>query len=135
MVDQSETTGEKRTHRVGLNLDSALYSRLIKACGLQKHREGQLAWILIDWALPYYEKARSVEALHATDPVVSTGRISRETQEVLFTALRTILDRAPSTVIEEIAELLTERAGKYGDVTIQAKEDRGSSPHRRAKSG
>lgn len=32
-----------------------------------------------------------------------------------MTALETILSRAPSAVIEEIARLLTDRAGKYGE--------------------
>jgi hypothetical protein len=112
MPDQA---AEKRMHRVGVNLETELYDRLRKACGLQKHREGQLAWILIEWALPYYERARSVEGLHSAAPSIYSSRISRDTQEMLITALQTILDRAPSTVIEEVAALLTARAGKYGD--------------------
>ena len=43
------------------------------------------------------------------------GRIAEETRTQLITALETILDRAPSAVIEEIARILTDRAGKYGD--------------------
>ena len=33
----------------------------------------------------------------------------------LYTALETILNRAPSAVIEDMARSLTSRAGKYGD--------------------
>jgi len=105
----------KRGNRVGVNLDPEIYQRLLRACDLQKHREGQLAWILIEWALPYYEKARSVEGLQVLEPIVESSRISRETQELLFTAVRTILDRAPSAVIEDVVRLLTKYAGRYGD--------------------
>jgi len=51
---------------------------------------------------------------HAHGTSVQT-RISRETQEQLATALETILARAPSTVVAEIAERLLQWAGKYGD--------------------
>jgi hypothetical protein len=36
-------------------------------------------------------------------------------QDELYTALETILNRAPSAVIEDVARSLTARAGKYGD--------------------
>jgi hypothetical protein len=105
----------KKVRQIGVKLEPELYSRLEKACEIQLHRDGQLARILIEWALPYYEKARSVEALNAIEPLVPTGRISRETQEVLFTAVRAILDRAPSTVIEDVVRKVTQYAGKYGE--------------------
>jgi hypothetical protein len=41
-------------------------------------------------------------------------RVSEELQDQLYTALETILQRAPSAVIEDIAGTLTLRAGKYG---------------------
>lgn len=44
-----------------------------------------------------------------------SGRISAVTREALLSAVDTILERAPSAVIEEVARLLTDRAGKYGD--------------------
>ncbi len=58
------------------------------------------------------------------DPVRRTGiesrgsrrRIAEETRAQLMTALDTILERAPSAVIEEIARILTDRAGKYGEL-------------------
>jgi hypothetical protein len=107
----------KKVRQIGVKIESDLYARLIKACEIQQHREGQLARILIEWALPYYERARSVEALNVIEPFVPTGRISRETQEVLFTAIRAILDRAPSTVIEDVVRKITQYAGKYADET------------------
>jgi metal-responsive CopG/Arc/MetJ family transcriptional regulator len=42
-------------------------------------------------------------------------RVSEELQDQLYTALETILQRAPSAVIEEVARKLTQWAGKYGD--------------------
>lgn len=48
-------------------------------------------------------------------PRTRRSRVSEETRLQLITALDTILDRAPSAVIEEISQILTERAGKYGE--------------------
>ncbi len=60
-----------------------------------------------------------IEALSATPPTGGLpgkrSRIAEETRIQLITALETILERAPSAVIEEISRILTERAGKYGD--------------------
>lgn len=43
------------------------------------------------------------------------SRVAEETRLQLIIALETILERAPSAVIEEISQILTDRAGKYGD--------------------
>jgi len=43
------------------------------------------------------------------------SRVAEETRLQLVMALETILERAPSAVIEEIARILTDRAGKYGE--------------------
>ena len=53
---------EKRS-QVGVKLTSELHARLRKACKLQGHREGQLAYILLEWALPFYEHLQSVQTL------------------------------------------------------------------------
>ena len=42
------------------------------------------------------------------------SKVAEETRVQLMTALETILDRAPNTVIEDLARILTDRAGKYG---------------------
>ncbi len=69
-----------------------------------------------DWAWKEYKKAGSLRALlGASRPKAYTARVSEETQEQLYTALQTILERAPSAVIEDIARMLTARAGKYGE--------------------
>lgn len=69
----------------------------------------QVAWTnyLKNGSLESYARGRS--------RVKYSKRVSEELQEQLFTALETILDRAPSAVIEEVARKLTHWAGKYGD--------------------
>ena len=42
------------------------------------------------------------------------SKVAEETRLQLMTALETILERAPNTVIEELSRILTDRAGKYG---------------------
>jgi len=42
-------------------------------------------------------------------------RVSEELQDQLYTALETILERAPSALIEEVARKLTQWAGRFGN--------------------
>jgi len=44
-----------------------------------------------------------------------TRRVSEELKEQLYTALETILERAPSALIEEVARKLTQWAGRFGN--------------------
>ncbi|MGH9734277.1 MAG: hypothetical protein ACRD8A_06790 [Candidatus Acidiferrales bacterium] len=68
------------------------------------------------WAWERYKKAGSLRALLDGGRARQySRRVSEELQDQLFTALETIVERAPSTVIEDVANLLTQRAGKYGD--------------------
>jgi transcriptional regulator with XRE-family HTH domain len=68
---------------------------------------------------PHRGTLARIEALSATTPtgglLRKRSRIAEETRIQLITALETILDRAPSAVIEEVSRILTERAGKYGE--------------------
>lgn len=57
-----EGTG-KKLNQVSVKFEPDFYERLKRACEIQQHRDGQLVRILVEWALPYYETARSVEAL------------------------------------------------------------------------
>ncbi len=69
-----------------------------------------------DWAWKEYKKAGSLHALLGGNARRAyTKRVSEQTQEQLYIALETILERAPSAVIEDVARMLTARAGKYGD--------------------
>jgi len=75
-----------------------------------------------DWAWKEYKKAGSLHALlGGTGRRAYTKRVSEQTQEQLYIALETILERAPSAVIEDVARILTARAGKYGDVRPERK--------------
>lgn len=62
---QQEKPNRKNLTRrqVSVTMAVDLYARFRSACEIQEHAEGQLARILIEWALPFYERARSVEAL------------------------------------------------------------------------
>jgi hypothetical protein len=80
----------------------------------RRHRTDLLEFIW-NWAWGEYKKAGSLQALLAgTRTRRYSRRVSEELQDQLYTALETVLDRAPSTVIEEIGRTLTLRAGKYG---------------------
>jgi Arc/MetJ-type ribon-helix-helix transcriptional regulator len=82
---------------------------------VRKHRTDvvELVW---DWAWKEYKRSGSLRALlQGTRARKYSRRVSEELQDQLYTALETILERAPSAVIEDVARLLTARAGKYGD--------------------
>jgi len=80
----------------------------------RRHRSDVLEFVW-SWAWSEYKKAGSLQALLAgTRTRHYSRRVSEELQDELYTALTTILERAPSAVIEDIARVLTQRAGKYG---------------------
>ncbi len=85
---------------------------------LKDHRKSRsdLVEPIWDWAWKEYKKAGSLRALlGASRSRARSARVSEETQEQLYMALETILERAPSAVIEDVARMLTARAGKYGE--------------------
>ena len=57
------TEKSKRRSQVGVKLTKELHARLRNACEIQNHREGQLAYILLEWALEFYENLRSMEVM------------------------------------------------------------------------
>jgi len=80
----------------------------------RRHRSDLLEFVW-NWAWNEYKKAGSLRDLLAgTRTRRYSRRVSEELQDELFTALETILERAPSAVIEDVARTLTQRAGKYG---------------------
>jgi hypothetical protein len=69
-----------------------------------------------EWAWKEYRRAGSLrDLLEGTRARKYTRRVSEELQDQLYIALETILNRAPSAVIEDVARVLTARAGKYGE--------------------
>jgi hypothetical protein len=82
------------------------------------HRKERVALVepIWNWAWQVYKRVGSVRGLlEGTTVRRLTDRLDRETQEQLYTALETILERAPEAVVDEIGEILTQRAGKYGE--------------------
>ena len=70
------------------------------------------------WSIAWtnYQRSGSLQAYaEARRTAKRTRRVSEELQDQLYIALETILDRAPSTVIDEVARKLTHWAGKYGE--------------------
>lgn len=59
---------------------------------------------------------RTLTRIRAILPA-NMSRYSQETRQQLTDALNLILDRAPSTVVEKVSELLTHYAGQYADAT------------------
>lgn len=80
----------------------------------RRHRTDLVEFIW-NWAWSEYKKAGSLQALlGGTRTRRYSRRVSEELQDQLYIALGTILERAPSAVIDDIARTLTSRAGKYG---------------------
>ena len=116
-VETVETNEAKKTY-LSLYIEPAIKRQLEKRADREKRSLSNLCNRLLDWAGIWLERAgdsHALESWRAYPTRSRSQRISEETQEQLFIALATILERAPSTVIEEVTRLLTERAGKYGD--------------------
>lgn len=115
MPSQRETSVVKATlsFRVPADQLSEIDEEILK-----DHRKSRsdLVEPIWDQAWKEYKKAGSLRALLEGGPRrMYTKRVSEQTQEQLYIALETILERAPSAVIEDVARILTARAGKYGD--------------------
>jgi hypothetical protein len=73
---------------------------------------------LLSWCLKWVQAAGDSQTLITWEPghrAKRSRRVSEELQDELHEALDLIFDRAPSTVVDRVAEYLTERAGKYGE--------------------
>jgi DNA primase catalytic subunit len=82
---------------------------------VRKHRTDLLE-VVWDWAWKEYKRSGSLRALlQGTRTRKYSRRVSEELQDQLYTAFEAILERAPSAVIDDVARVLTARAGKYGD--------------------
>ena len=112
-----KTTNEKElrvplSFRIPLNQLREIEEAVLKET--RKHRTDLVEFIW-NWAWNEYRKSGSLQALlSGTRTGRYSRRVSEELQDQLYTALETILERAPSTVIEDVAHGLTTRAGKYG---------------------
>jgi hypothetical protein len=81
----------------------------------RRYRADLLEYIW-NWAWNEYVKAGSLKALlSGTRSGRYTRRVSEELQDQMDTALRTILERAPSPAVDELAQMLIQRAREYGE--------------------
>ncbi len=97
---------------------------------LEKHAKAEdrtlssLTDRVLKWTCKWLEKAGDSQTLmswEASGPsrhpisIVPTKRISAELQGQMHDALNLIFERAPSALVERVAEYLTVRAGKFGE--------------------
>lgn len=82
----------------------------------RRKRRSDLLEAIWETAWNNYRKSGSLQAYaEGRHSAKRAKRVSEELQDQLYTALETILQRAPSAVIEEVARKLTNWAGKYGE--------------------
>ena len=60
---RKRTPSPAKSKQVNVHFQMAFFERLSAAAHIQQHAEGQLVRILVEWALPFYERTRSVEVL------------------------------------------------------------------------
>jgi hypothetical protein len=91
---------------------------------VERHAENEertpsnLADRLLGWCVRWLNAAGDSQSLlrwQVRPGHSRSRRVSDELQEDLYTALGTIIERAPSAVVEDVAEVLTSRAGQYGE--------------------
>lgn len=73
---------------------------------------------LLSWSSKYLDEAGDSQALltwEASHRPKASKRVSEELQDQLHSALEVLFERAPSAVVERVAEYLMARAGKYVD--------------------
>jgi len=82
---------------------------------VRKHRTDLLE-VVWEWAWKEYKRSGSLRGLLQGARARRYSRhVSEELQDQLYAAFETILERAPSAVIEDVAKLLATKAGKCGD--------------------
>jgi vacuolar-type H+-ATPase subunit E/Vma4 len=123
---------EKSGKRIHLNLKVApeIKAEVERIAKRERRSENNVAEMLLEWALGQLGSEWSTLDLIDASAPINASRISRETKEILFTALKAILEQAPSTVIEETARRLTDTAGKYGG----ERETERQKPHNEKRS-
>jgi|ERR1700674_319599 len=113
------TTKSPRSLRLPLSfrIPLAQLQEIDKAMQIEVRKDRtDLVEIIWDWAWKEYKRAGSLQALlQGTRARKYSRRVSEELQDQLYIALETILERAPSAVIEDVGRSLTVRAGKYGE--------------------
>ena len=107
-----------RKPQVSIFLGYPLFDE-VNALAQQEPVQGISAFVreIFRYGFTVYKQVGSLKELKSlaatAAPAARPARISETTWQQLLTALRIILDQAPSTVIEDVVHQLTSRAGKY----------------------
>jgi len=105
----------KLSHQVNVRLSPAAYER-IKQLAKAERRDslGEVVRVLVDWILPQLGEFGTLASLSAVAPGKRySRRVSADLQDKLHSALDVIFEHAPSRIIEDVEQLLIQRAGKY----------------------
>lgn len=116
---ETKAEAELKRPRVNVFLGYPLFDEVERAADAEAVR-GPAAFVLevFRYGFQMYREMGSLRALKdlgRTRAAVPSRRISAETYEQLMAAVRIILERAPSTVIEDFAATAMRLAGKFGE--------------------
>lgn len=118
MEDPGSPVEEKKTY-LNLYISPSAKELLEKHAKNEGRTLSNLCDRLLSWTAKWLEEAGDSQALMNWEASPRTRhpskRVSEELQDQLHAALDVMFERAPSTVVERVAEYLTSRAGKYGD--------------------
>jgi hypothetical protein len=126
-----DSGSKKRSEMISLRLQDATQTAMIDLMdrhGVKNRTEYLHGLILLDAILSGYptfdlDKPAWVSRafLEIFKDMPASRRVSAETQEGIFAALRTVLKAAPSGAIEKLAEELKGLAGKYKEGEMHLK--------------
>jgi predicted DNA-binding protein len=107
---------EKLLHQINVRTSGELFADLEEISRKERRPLGEIVRMALEWIVPELKNYGSVRVLTRHRPRKGySRRVSEELQDELHAALDLIFERAPSTVVDRVAEYLTERAGKYGE--------------------
>lgn len=111
------TTRKEVTYPLSFRVPLSQAEEIDRAVAKERRkRRSDLLEAIWNIAWTNYQRSGSLQAYaEARRGTKRTRRVSEELQDQLYTALETILERAPSAVVEEMARKLTQWAGKYGE--------------------
>jgi hypothetical protein len=90
----------------------------IDAAAVRERRKRRSDLLEAIWEVAWanYQRSGSLQSyVEGRRAAKRSKRVSEELQDQLYTALETILERAPSALIEEVARKLTQWAGRFGN--------------------
>jgi hypothetical protein len=109
------TRKAKKTEQINIRFTEKAVQDLDRIAAAESRDRSELARFFVEWASAQYDSVGSLRTLLRSPALPRTGRVSPETQEQLFTALRIILEHAPSAVIEDVTRKISRYAAEYGE--------------------